>query len=525
MHTEFAVSKTVSASRFASGAVIAFWLFFAALLVRLPFLRIAPNNTTDAWSRYHYAVLWLQQPGNLPHATSFGAWLPLHFWLLGGVLWITKSEMAARAFTVFLGALTIPFFWRIVKDAFGSEIALASSIALILFDFHITFSVTTGSEVPTIFFMTVGIYAWFRYLQEGKWYWPVLSALMLGAACLCRFEAWLAPPVLAAMTLDSGDDSWSFSFGRSSLGKAVLFGLLASLAPLGWMIFSFLKWGDPLELPHRTVWLNLHFRPPILQHAAAFRLLTVPVSLTVSLSPLIVCLACVGLVYAFMRSNRYARSLTVLVLAMLAFNYWSAIRYSVTQARYTLLYSWLLLPFAFLGALRLVQRWNWMRLRTAFAGTLIFFLAWQLAIIAGAAYARPNIADRLSVMSPTLPLHHEMRGLTVWLVKNHSPSSPMILDDFNWESSAISRFAHLEPNVTFHVTATHYSNPGILKEELKQFIVNYHPQLLVVSPYGPIGTMWSVDSKRELTVEDLNLQLQLKWSGEHWRVYAIDFRK
>ncbi len=525
MHTEFAIPKTVSAPRRASGAAIAFWLFLAALLLRLPFLWIAPNNTTDAWSRYHYAVLWLQEPANLPRATSTGAWLPLHFWLLGGVLWITKSEMAARAFTLFLGVLTIPFYWRIVKEAFSSEIALASSIALILFDFHITFSVTTGSEVPTIFFIVLGIYAWLRYLSHADWYWPILSALALGAACLCRFEAWLCPPVLAAMTLDSGDDSWSFSFGQSSLSKAVFFGFLASAAPLGWMIFSLLKWGDPLELPHRTVWLNLHFRPAILHHGAAFQVFTVPASLLVSLSPLIVCLACVGLVCSFKGSNHVVRALAVLALTMLAFNYWSAIRYEVTQARYTLIYSWLLFPFAFFGAQRLLQRWNWMQPRTAFRGTLLFFLAWQLAIIAGASYARPSIADRLSVMSPTLPLHHEMRGVTDWLLRNHPPSSPMILDDFNWDSTAISRFARLDPNVTFHVTATHYTNPNILKEDLKQFVVNNHPQLIVVSPYGPIGTMWSVDSRRELTMEDLNLHLQLKWSSEHWRIYAIDYRK
>jgi hypothetical protein len=499
-------------------------LFLAAVVVRLVFLFVAPNNTTDAWSRYHYAVLWLQHPGSLPQATSTDAWLPLHFWLLGAVLRVFKTEMAARVFTLTLGALTVLFYWGIVARAFDRRIATASSLLLALFGFHIAFSVTTGSEVPTIFFMAAGIYAWIRYATNGRSIWIVFSALMFGAACLCRFEAWLCAPILGLMLLDSGE-GWSSMRDHHAWRRSLSFGLLGSAAALGWLIFSFLKWADPLELPHRTMWLNQHFRPAILHHSFGFDLLTVPVSLAISLSPLILGLACVGLPHAIRKGPPLMRALAVLALVLLAFNYWNSVRFEVTQARYTLLYSWLLIPFAFEG-LRWLASWRgWLNSRAAYSAVVIFFFLWQAGIVLGAAYAPPTVADRLAVMSPALPLHHEMRGLTDWLLQNHQTSTAVVLDDFNWDSPTVSRFAHLDQSETFHVTPQDYADRALLKQELESFVLSEHPGLLVCSPYGPIGSMWLVDDDPQLEVESLGIQLQLAWHGQHWRVYTITYRK
>jgi len=326
-------------------------LFVLAFAIRLAFIPIAPNNTTDAWQRFHDAELWLRNPGVLPKETSEGAWLPMHFWLLGSVLWLTKSEMGLRIFTALLGALTVVFCWAIFRRAFEPGIALLSAVLLVLFDFHITFSITTGSEVPTIFFLAVGVYTWLRYASEGKAVWVLLSATMFSMACLCRFEAWVCAPVLALMTLDSSQGWVPALSDRSRVKRALGFGLLASSGALGWMLFSFLKWGDALELVHRTAQLNLHFRAAILRHSMAFRVLTVPASLASSLSPLILGLAVPGLLLVLLRPLRPARSLAVLALTLFAFNFYSSVRYETTQARYTLLYSWLLFPFA-LEALR-----------------------------------------------------------------------------------------------------------------------------------------------------------------------------
>lgn len=493
-------------------------LFVLAFGIRLIFVHVAPNGTTDAWSRYHYAVLWLQHPESLPLATTTDAWLPLHIWLLGAVLWLTKSELSARIFTAALGAMTVLVFWSIVRRAFDRQVAVASSLVLALFGFHIAFSVTTSSEVPTIFFLATGIYGWLRFASDGKWTWAILSALMFGAASLCRFEAWLYAPVLGLMLLDY-EDSWKLVWSnKAQLQRAVGFLLLGSMAAAGWLIFSFLRWGDALELPHRTMWLNLHFQP--LHHSFLFRLFTVPISLLVSISPVIAGLACLGVLRVFREGSRPARGIAVLTIVLFAFNYWNSVRYEVTQARYTLLYSWLLIPFAFEGLRWLGQRWRPMNLRSAFTGVVLFFVLWQAGIVLGATYTRPAIADRLAQMSPTLPLRHEMRELTNWILTNH-PSGPMILDDFNWDSPAVARITHLKPSETFEIRSQHYADQAFLKAELQNFVAIHRPDILITSPYGPIGILWSVDHREQPQVENLGIQLQQKWKSENWRVYEI----
>lgn len=505
---------------------IASWasVFLLSLIVRLAFLPINHNNTTDAWSRLHNAQLWLQNPGKLPPATAFGAWLPLHFWLLGIVLSVINSATTARVFTVLLGTLTVIFCAGIWTRAFGRRIALASSLVLALFGFHIAYSTTTSSEAPTIFFLAVGIYGWIRYNSEESWLWLLVSALALDAASLCRFEVWLVPPLLSLMSLDL-KEGWSSLFSSGSAWrKALRFGLLACSGAVGWLIFSFLKWGDPLELPHKTMWLNTYFRPAVLHHSMVFRLFTVPGALLISLSPLLIGLVFLGLRAVLIRGHWLTRALALVVVVLLGFNWWNSIRYEVTQARYTLLYSWLLIPFAFEGLRWMSKRQPWAASRAVFAGVIVFFVLWQAGIIVGASYAPPSMADRLGVMSPTLPLHHEMRGLTNWLKSNSSSYHAVVLDDFNWESSAISRFGKLDPAKTLGITAQDYDDPSRVRTELAQFVSQRHPDLLICSPYGLIGKAWSVDDQKTVAVEDLGILLDLKWQGERWRIYTISYR-
>jgi hypothetical protein len=499
-------------------------LFLLTLIVRLVLLPITHNNTTDSWSRLHNAQLWLQHPTALPAATSSGAWLPLHFWLLGAVLWVIKSETAARVFTVLLGTLTVVLCASIWTQAFGRRIALASSLVLALFGFHIAFSITTSSEAPTIFFLAAGIYGWVRYASEAGWRWLLLSTLALNAASLCRFEAWLVPPVLSLTLLDFSR-GWSSVFSNGvAWRKTLRFAVCTSFGAVGWVIFSFIRWGDPFELPHRTVWLNTHFRPPVLHHSLYFRLLTVPGSLLISLSPLVVALAALGLVMVIARACGIARGLALLVLILLGFNWWNSIRYEVTQARYTLLYSWLLIPFAFEALRWISTRWRGAASRAAFSAVIVFFVMWQAGIMLGAVYAPPSVADRLSALSPTQPLHHEMRGLTGWLKSNSSSYDTVILDDFNWGSPAVSRFGKLDPQKTFEISAEDYTNPAALKAKLAQFVNQRHPNVLICSPYGPIGRAWSIDDRKTAVVEDLGIQLDLRWQGEYWRIYTIRYR-
>jgi hypothetical protein len=73
--------------------------------------------------------------------------------------------------------------------------------------------------------MLAGLFAAFYFAFEGKW---IAAGVTLGLACLTRYEAWLACPVLAiAFLIEKG-------FRPLEIARAAL---LFGWAPLGWMAF------------------------------------------------------------------------------------------------------------------------------------------------------------------------------------------------------------------------------------------------------------------------------------------------
>jgi hypothetical protein len=516
------VDSTRSRALDAKWTKILFFLFLAALVLRIIFVFIAPNNSTDAWSRYIAAEAWLRHPGQLPPATSSAAWLPMHFWILGSVIWMTKSELGARCFSALLGSLTVVLLAAIANRCFGARVALWSALLLIFFGFHIAFSVTTGSEALTVFLLALGLYAWIRYATCGSSSWMLLSAAALNVACLCRFEPWLCGPTLALLLLDGNSEKVSQQDRGRKWLRAFSFGVLSSLGALGWLIFSYLKWGDAFRLPHRTMWLNAHFQPS--HHSALFRTLTVPGSIMVSLSPVIAVLAIFGIAHVVRCGPNVARAIVAIIFVMFAFNCYGSIRYETTQARYTLLYSWLIFPFAIDGLDYAMVRLRQANVRLAFAGVIAFFVVWQAGIATAAICGPQPIADHLGALSPMIPLHADLRDLLKWLKANGAQQDTVILDDYNWESVDIWRFGHLGASESFTIGQHDYDDPVALRARLQRFINVQHPGLFICSPEGLIGRQWCAGSRNRIEVSDLELQVSLAWQGQHWRIYRISYQ-
>ena len=499
---------------------IGFYLFLLALAIRVIFLFITPNNGVDAMARYSHAMDWLNDPTSLPSATADFAWLPLHFWLLGGAIWVWHSEWSARILTALLGALTIPFYWGTMKRAFGDQIALASSIAFAIFGFHIGYSVTTSSEVPTIFFLSVGLYAWARYYLEPKWIWAVLSSGSFGAACLTRFEPWLVVPVLGFMLLVPSDGSnWRWPNG-SALWKAACFAIPASAAMIGWLLFSWMKWGDPLMLPHRTIVENISdlaiYRLPL-----PILLILVPVQLLTSLSPLLACLALAGLVIVFQKRSQLSKSIALLFLTMCLFNFYYALRLGGIQPKYTLIYSWLAFPFAFVALPWAEAQFRFLARQTAPWLVLLSMVLWQAVVVLTNTSSSAMVADSMIWISPTLPLRREMRELEAWLKLHHSSSDAVLIDEDKNESDFIVRFPEIGPAMAFTVAPEGDRDPQLV-DHLKYFVRQRRPSLLICSVYGPLGRRLSSQSDVDREISTLNLRLHKEWQGERWTVFSID---
>jgi len=494
-------------------------LFVLGLLVRVVFLFITPNNAVDAWARYMYAVGWLRDPTSLPPGTATDAWLPLHFWLLGGAIWLWHSEWSARILTALLGALTVPLFWGAIRRAFGNSVALFASLALALFGFHIGYSVSTSSEVPTIFFLVCGLYCWTRFYSEQTWRWAWASGLSFDAAALCRFEAWLVSPILVLLLLDYSGGWRSLAFDRRSWWNAVRFGIPAAAGPAGWMLFSWWKWGDPMMLPHRTLSDNAGTLES-LRHGFLYRTLVVPGTLTVSMSPVLIGLAVLGLFLVFYRGNLLSKATATLAITLFTFHYFNSVRHDVTQAKYTLVYNWLFFPLAFFGLERIAVHRVFNK-RSAGAAVIVFFFAWQAAIALGALWAPPVIGDRLAVMSPLLPPRAEIRDLVAWLKIHRADSDAVILDEFNYEGIDVARFSGIDANAAFIAKMDQYRDPELARK-ISDFTISRNPRWLICSPDGPIGRALLLDSDTKSRRLFENFRIERQWQGPHWLVFAIN---
>jgi hypothetical protein len=504
-----------------SPAGSAFILFLFALLVRVTFLFITPNNGVDAWARYLDARSWLANPAALPEATARGAWLPLHFWLLGGALWLWNSEWSARTLTMLLGALTILPFWGAMRRAFGDRVAFASSLAFAFFGFHVGYSVSTSSEVPTIFLVALSLYGWVRFYSQPRWSWALVAGLSLDAASLCRFEAWLIAPVLTAFLLDYSAGWRSFWKNHNAWWNAIRFGALANAAPAGWLLFSWWKWGDPMMLPHQTISENLSKIAP-LHHSFLYRLVVVPGALTLSLSPVVACLMIVGVVIALSRGTALVKSVAALALTLFIFNFYNSIRHEATQSKYTLVYSWLFLPLAFLGLEWVSPYCGKKTERVALGAALLFFIMWQAGIASGGIVAGPAIADKLAVISPTLPPRTEIRYLVGWLQARHSLSEAVILDDYNYEGEDIFRFARVDPSKTFTARVASYDDP-LLSDEIGDFVRQKRPRFLICSPDGPVGQALLLGQRTDVNLPSFGARLNRVWHGEHWEIFEFNY--
>lgn len=484
-------------------------LFLLAVVIRLVFLLVAENNGTDAYVRLQIAQGWIEDPWRLPSEV----WLPLHFWLLGGSLWIWNSDWSARILTVLLGALTVPLFGGFCRRLFGDRVAFYSMLALAALGLHVGYSVTTSSEAPTVFFLVLSLYAWSRWREEGETKWIAVSGLALSAASMIRFDVWFFPAVLLLLLPDYSQGLPRAATNPESWRRMITFGIFAFLGAGGWLLYSLWKWGDLFYSP-KTAFLNV-----LPEQSLAYRLIAVPGALAVTLTPVIPLLALFALFGRELRTRSGWAVPVVLLVVMGGVQYYTAIFRHLTMARYTLMYSWLLLPLAFFALASLAQRKPALLGPRAPAGLLALFVLWQGGIVLAAHKAPDVIATKLSSISPTLPLGPDVRGIIRWLEENRAAGEAIILDDFNFEGLEVIRFGGVERDRIYSVP----EDDALTAAELPEFLQQYRPRWLVYSPRGRFERVWPIADRETAELPGLGLELRRAWSRGNWRVYEVRY--
>jgi hypothetical protein len=149
-----------------------------------------------------------------------GHWLPMLQVLIFAVTKISTDPRLVRYLVALIGASAgVGFYW-VVEDLFGEKWAFPAALLFVSNPLFVVTSTVPYQES----LMLAGLLFAFHFFYKERW---LISSLFLGIACLTRYEAWAAGPVLAVTYIVRKD--------RSFVGwlKA---GLLFGWMPVLWIL-------------------------------------------------------------------------------------------------------------------------------------------------------------------------------------------------------------------------------------------------------------------------------------------------
>ncbi len=390
---------------------MAWALFVLSLLVRAVFLLISDNQDGDAFARIHLARKLVDQ--KLWNPTE--VWLPIHFWIISIPYALGfSSQIWPRLLTALAGAGSVPFAYLISEELFGTTAGLIAGLVLAFNPLHIRFSVVTVSEGFLIFFVTLGLWTFLKYVRDGSPGYLLLGILAFNLASGQRMEAWLVLPCLATGTAFD-----RFLLGRSlspeNRLRALKFILGAGIFALTWSVFSWIRYGDPVYIA--TLNAQRVAADPVYQASSTWYTLAFwPAVLLASLGPLI----CPAGIVAAVRSGFHQgprRFHGLMFFTFLAVYYVLNFRSGmITDARYGLLLVWLLvLNLGFLFR----EGTPWFSIRIWMAAPAI----WLLITVGIAEGPFGMVSGKMQSISPMPLVPREVRELTTWLRAQPDPGT------------------------------------------------------------------------------------------------------
>ena len=146
--------------------------------------------------------------------------LPLLQAFIYGISQVFSGVLAVRYFMALTGALAAVGFYKLTADFVGDRAALWAALLFASNPFLIQLSIVPFQEVPMLAALLFAFHFFFRRNLPA-------TSVFLGLACLTRYEAWMAAPVLVVAHYARSNRS-----PLEGLKALALFGW----APLGWFL-------------------------------------------------------------------------------------------------------------------------------------------------------------------------------------------------------------------------------------------------------------------------------------------------
>jgi len=143
-----------------------------------------------------------------------------------------ESRFVIQAVTTSMFSVTVFTTYLIGRDFWDEETGLTAGVLMMAMPFLYTQVPLMMVDVPSMFFLTLAIYAFQRVLREGGLGATALAALALTGAVLSKYSLWVMLSVFAAIYAMSlqrgGKGAWKAITGRGVV--AVLLGLAVPAA-------------------------------------------------------------------------------------------------------------------------------------------------------------------------------------------------------------------------------------------------------------------------------------------------------
>lgn len=228
----------LSAPRFAVPRAYA--LFSGLSFVAILPLWQTPEAVIDA-SRYFVQAKSLSEYGVVYFLREWGraipAWtdMPLVPFVYGLIFrWLGEERILIQTFNTLLFVLTCQLTFLIGKRLWDEETGRNAGLLLLGIPYLLTQVPLMLADVPTMFFITLAIYAFLSAVEEGGIGWMSVAAVSLFLALFSKYSAWLMLGVIPviALVLMRGN-------AKSVCGRSALILLAAGLLAGALILFRF----------------------------------------------------------------------------------------------------------------------------------------------------------------------------------------------------------------------------------------------------------------------------------------------
>ena len=410
------------------------WILFVGAALRVTFFFLAENTGGDALARASITAQLLQHPG---FHLNFEPWLPLHFWLTAAMSALVGDPgLGARALSLVLGIASLGIVWALAKEVYGESSATLSLLVFALYSLHIGYSTTSSSEAAYLFFMLAGLLGFFVYRRSGSLVVLGLAAIALGISAGIRYEAWICifAVVVVLILMPSLRTTGGF-WGVDHVREVFVFGSIAGLWPLFWMIYQWKNFGKPLYgVTKNYGWVAEQVTAA--QTSTLYHLVLPPGVILLTLSPLVVAAAFYGLALG-LRHRRSREFALILFIIGTVFAIQIVSGGVASFARYTITVGTLLAIASGFGLERIADFLSRRRARQ-FRAAVGFLLVLNLGATLTLSEAANPFSDKFASISPRLRFPDRIEGLRQFLKPRLEPNDAVVIDDYNVESNIVA---------------------------------------------------------------------------------------